>query len=274
MTNTLAVWRVHAPPDAEATKIGKLYRQGKDSIVGSVRHFIAAGEKLTDVKASLKHGEWLAWLEANAEALGFDTRKTAAALMRAAAKCNARVTFDEAEALQISRQIWGHGAPVRGTAGTGENEWYTPPEYLDLARRVLGAIDLDPATSRQAQKLVQASKFFTVKDDGLRHDWHGRVWLNPPYAQPLIAQFVEKLLIEHLAGRVKAAILLTHNYTDTAWFQALAAAADAICFTKGRIRFVAADGALASPTQGQAFAYLGPDVGRFTDLFQAIGVVR
>ena len=29
---------------------------------------------------------------------------------------------------------------IRGTGGTGENEWFTPDEYLDLARRVLGEI--------------------------------------------------------------------------------------------------------------------------------------
>ena len=53
------------------------------------------------------------WLEANRDVLGFDTRKTAAALMRAA-KCNVDVTFDESTALQINREIWGNGGPVRG----------------------------------------------------------------------------------------------------------------------------------------------------------------
>jgi hypothetical protein len=34
--------------------------------------------------------------------------------------------------------------------GTGENEWYTPAKYIDDARKVLGQIDLDPATSDSA----------------------------------------------------------------------------------------------------------------------------
>src|SRR5262245_6844094 len=65
---------------------------------------------------------------------------------------------------------------------TGENEWYTPPAYLEAARLVLGGIDLDPASSDVAQRRVRAGRYFTKKDDGLSRPWRGRVWLNPPYA--------------------------------------------------------------------------------------------
>ncbi|MFZ1109005.1 MAG: hypothetical protein WAN43_11770 [Rhodomicrobium sp.] len=69
---------------------------------------------------------------------------------------------------------------VRGTFGTGENDWYTPAPYLEAAREVLGAIDLGPATSKSAQQNVQAREYFTREDDGLSLDRFGRVWLNPP----------------------------------------------------------------------------------------------
>jgi hypothetical protein len=42
---------------------------------------------------------------------------------------------------------------------TGEQEWYTPQPYIDAAREVLGTIDLDPATSLQAQERIQAARF-------------------------------------------------------------------------------------------------------------------
>lgn len=162
---------------------------------------------------------------------------------------------------------------VRGTFGTGENEWYTPDEYLDLARQVLGEIDLDPASSHVANRRVQAAKFFSAETDGLAQEWAGRVWLNPPYAQPLIAHFADKMVAEWGRGDIAAAIVLTHNYTDTAWFQALAATATAICFTRGRIRFVSPSGELAAPTQGQAFFYFGGHVERFASVFAETGIV-
>jgi len=41
---------------------------------------------------------------------------------------------------------------LRATHWTGNNEWNTPPEYVELAREVLGTIDIDPATNALAQQ--------------------------------------------------------------------------------------------------------------------------
>jgi len=165
------------------------------------------------------------------------------------------------------------GKHVRGTFGTGENEWYTPQEYIEAAREVLGEIDLDPATSEAAQEKVRASHIFTEADDGLVQKWHGAVWLNPPYSQPLISEFMAKIVQERVAGNCKAAITLTHNYTDTKWFQDAAKEAAAICFTRGRIKFYSPSGVIAAPTQGQAFMYFGPDTGAFRRVFSQFGLV-
>jgi phage N-6-adenine-methyltransferase len=162
---------------------------------------------------------------------------------------------------------------VRGTFGTGQNEWYTPDEYLELARAALGGFDLDPASSDAAQEKVRAAEYFTEADNGLTKEWHGRVWLNPPYAQPHIADFVSKMVAERRAARVTAGIMLTHNYTDTTWFHEAAGLADAICFTRGRVRFYDASGVIAAPTQGQAFFYFGDDVAGFATAFAKVGFI-
>jgi len=151
--------------------------------------------------------------------------------------------------------------------GTGENEWYTPAQYIELARRVMGGFDVDPASNPIAQETVQAAIYYTEETNGLDKQWNGRVWLNPPYAQPAISHFADKTVQEVESGRCTEAIVLTHNYTDTGWFQRLARSATAICFTKGRIRFESPSGERASPTQGQAFFYFGKNLAAFVSAF-------
>jgi DNA N-6-adenine-methyltransferase (Dam) len=141
--------------------------------------------------------------------------------------------------------------------GTGQNEWYTPDPELSLVREVLGIIDLDPASSAVAQQRVRATKYYTLEQDGLKHTWRGRVYMNPPYARQLIPRFVAKLLDELKAGHVTDAIMLTHNYTDRTWFQSAAKYADAICFPDHRIHFLDPEGNPAQPFEGQAFFYYG-----------------
>jgi phage N-6-adenine-methyltransferase len=156
---------------------------------------------------------------------------------------------------------------------TGDNEGYTPSGEIDLVRKALGKIDLDPATSSVAQKTVQAERCFTKEDDALKQSWAGNVFLNPPYSQPEINHFVAKLCAEVRSGAVPRAILLTNNNTDTKWWHEAASVATAICFTLGRINFYKGDGTVSQPTNGQTFFYFGDGVDEFQRLFAARGLV-
>ena len=61
------------------------------------------------------------------------------------------------------------------------HERYTPSALIDAVRQVFGEIDLDPASSNEANKVVQAKSFFTKRTNGLKKRWRGRVFLNPPF---------------------------------------------------------------------------------------------
>jgi phage N-6-adenine-methyltransferase len=162
---------------------------------------------------------------------------------------------------------------LRGTLGTGEIECYTPAEWIEHARTVMGGIDLDPATCEQAQQVVQAAQYYTAEHNGLGLEWHGRVWLNPPYRRDLMPLFVAKLLEELAAGRTAEAIMLTNNTTETVWFQHAANLANVLCFTAGRIDFYTPDDTRKNgPTQGQAFFYFGPNSKNFVRVFKPLGV--
>lgn len=166
--------------------------------------------------------------------------------------------------------------------GTENEGWYTPNAYIDAARVVMSGISLDPASSAEAQRVVQADRFYTVEDDGLVQDWEGSVWLNPPYTKGIVDAFAEKLVQEYGDGDVRAAICITNNATDTAWFHTLATRASAWFFPRGRTKFwtMRPDGTeeTGAPLQGQVLTYFGPDPLEFISEFEqrigGIGMVK
>lgn len=159
---------------------------------------------------------------------------------------------------------------------TGEFEWYSPAEYVEAARVVLGAIDLDPASSEAANAVVKARHYFTRSDDALAREepWTGRVWMNPPYAVGVVDAFAARLARDYAAGAITAAVVLVNNATETEWFQGLAAVASAISFPKGRLKYWRPGAAVDSvPLQGQAVIYCGDQIDAFAERFAAFGFV-
>lgn len=64
--------------------------------------------------------------------------------------------------------------------GIDSDERYTPRWVFDG----LGlTFDLDPASPVEGGDCVPAARKLTRDDDGLAHEWHGLVWLNPPFSQ-------------------------------------------------------------------------------------------
>lgn len=245
-----------------ATTINAEHALAQQCAGTAVEHAVRCGQLLLEVKSGLNHGEFLPWIEANCEFSGQSAR-----VYMAAAKQNARGL-----AISSLAKLLGSSHNHRAQ-GTGENEWYTPVEHVERVRVFLGGIDLDPASSAKAQEVIKATRFFSIDDDGLKRAWKGRVFLNPPYAQPAIQQFAEKMIEEVDKGRVTEAVMLTHNYTDTEWFQIAYRSCAAICFTRGRIAFLDPDGNKAAPTQGQAFFYYGKRAKKFAEAFWTIGLV-
>ncbi|MDD5462725.1 MAG: DNA N-6-adenine-methyltransferase [Methylococcales bacterium] len=142
---------------------------------------------------------------------------------------------------------------------------------LNRPEKSWGSIDLDPASSKLANKTVKAGLFCSKSDNGLDKSWAGNVWLNPPYAQPLMDQFADKLVKELV--NIRQAIVLINNATQARWFQALAGASSCICFPAARIKFLDVNGKPGAPLQGQAVIYFGKNIAAFKDHFSKFGLV-
>lgn len=167
------------------------------------------------------------------------------------------------------------GEPPAALVASASAEWYTPTEYVEAVRAALGAIDLDPASTEHANRVVKAARFFTRDDDGLARAWPGRVYLNPPYGteggESNQARWSRRLVEQHRVGVTVAAVLLVNATPSNLWWEPLARFP--VCFTRGRIRFYNEAGPAEQPTHSNAFVYLGPSPERFFDAFRPIGWV-
>ena len=102
----------------------------------------------------------------------------------------------------------------------------TPPYIIEA----LGEFDLDPCSPIN-RPFETAKSYYTVSDDGLKQEWVGRVWMNPPYGDKT------KVWLKRLAIHGNG-IALTFARTETnMFFDSIWDTADAILFIKGRLKF-------------------------------------
>lgn len=156
------------------------------------------------------------------------------------------------------------------------NEWYTPGQYLEAARLVLGGIDLDPASDLRANNCVMATKIYTQADNGLLQTWHGRIWLNPPYGKTKNKSnqglWTAKLIQEYNQGNVSAAITLVNLVPGYKWFNQLWQFP--VCLVDHCISFTPGAGQTPGKAKvSSAFFYVGPHVPLFQQTFIKFGAV-
>ena len=78
------------------------------------------------------------------------------------------------------------------------DEWYTPRWIIDT----LGPFDLDPcAPPADVRPYEIAPTAYTRDDDGLSREWHGTVWMNPPYSRVPLRRFCERMAAHGGGGR-------------------------------------------------------------------------
>ena len=168
-------------------------------------------------------------------------------------------------------------------------EWYTPAPIVEAARRVLGGIDLDPASSDVANQIVRAARYFTADDDGLRQAWTARsVFVNPPGG--LVPQFWDALLRGWCQQTFACAIWIGYSLEQLQTLQSRACTplAFPFCVPQRRIAFVENEGrrvariekqraagakpkAASSPSHGNYICYLGSEPARFVQAFRPLG---
>jgi phage N-6-adenine-methyltransferase len=114
--------------------------------------------------------------------------------------------------------------------------WGTPPDLAAALANAVGGFDLDAASPGAADSAIPARHHFTEADNALAMEWHGQVFMNPPYGRTL-AKWVAKALGEASAGRASFVIGLLPVRADTRWWHDHIVGVADIFALKGRLRF-------------------------------------
>jgi hypothetical protein len=148
-------------------------------------------------------------------------------------------------------------------------DWRTPAHVVEVVREALGGrITLDPCASTSAPEAEWIGEVNVHEDgNGLGVNWWGRVYVNPPYSDN--AAWIAKCASEAKRQGVEIIALIPAR-VDTKYWHEHAATAQAVCFWKGRLRFVGAESSAPFPV---AFIYWGKNAERFASVFSKYGLV-
>lgn len=187
---------------------------------------------------------------------------------------------------------------------SGNVEYHTPLKFIESARKVLGIIDLDPASNEIANENIKAIKIFTKKNSGLIQPWIGKVWMNHPFSKgekacpknkaggynckkktckdrghhidhdiPSNDDWIQKLLAEIKSGNTKEAIIICFCSTSETWFKPLLDYYQ--CFINGRVNYFNDKGEeIKGCTKGSVITYFGNNPQSFEKEFSQYGKVK
>lgn len=152
---------------------------------------------------------------------------------------------------------------------SSKDEWYTPEYIIESAKLVMGKIDLDPASSAKANETVKAEFYMSKEKGGLDKTWFGNIWLNPPFSQPVLYQFIKALIDKR--NEYNQAMVLVNMSTEIVALHEMLAICSVVCLFKGRVKFFNPDGNTGEPMRGVMILYFGDKINPFIQEFKKYG---
>lgn len=136
-------------------------------------------------------------------------------------------------------------------------EWATPQAFFDSLHAEF-RFELDVCATAENAK---CDHFFTLYEDGLKQEWTGVCWCNPPYGRE-ISQWMRKSLECSVLGHATVVCLVPAR-TDTGWWHDFVSKASEIRYLRGRLKFGGHQNSAPFPSAVVIFERQSPkEVGR------------
>lgn len=161
-----------------------------------------------------------------------------------------------------------------GLMSSDHDDWCTPPLIAGLVKSLSPfGIGLDPCSNDRS--IIEAKKCIALPNNGFAGTWreHGLVYVNPPYGNA-ISEWVRKGAVEFsdVQDDFDELVMLIPARTDTVWWHKYITTADAVCFWRGRIKFLRQQPSGTAPFPS-ALVYWGVNIEVFKDTFREYGWV-
>lgn len=112
---------------------------------------------------------------------------------------------------------------------SASDNWATPQDFFDKLDAEFH-FNLDVCALPESAK---CERYFIPEMDGLKQEWTGTCWMNPPYSD--CATWMQKAYESSLKGAT--VVCLIPSRTDTKYWHSYVMKAAEIRFVKGRLKF-------------------------------------
>ncbi|GAF63606.1 hypothetical protein BTS2_0497 [Bacillus sp. TS-2] len=109
------------------------------------------------------------------------------------------------------------------------DKWSTPQSFYDKLNQEF-QFDIDVCATDSDKK---CERYFSPEQDGLKQEWTGICWMNPPYGRG-IGPWIQKAYESSQQGAT--VVCLLPSRTDTKWWHEYCMKGE-IRFIKGRLKF-------------------------------------
>ena len=121
------------------------------------------------------------------------------------------------------------GVITSGLMSSNSDRWETPQKLFDELNQKYN-FEIDVCALPENAK---CENYFSPEVDGLKQEWSGACWMNPPYGRE-IGKWMKKALESSRNGAT--VVCLVPARTDTAWWHDYAMKGE-IEFIRGRLKF-------------------------------------
>jgi len=136
---------------------------------------------------------------------------------------------------------------------SAKDDWETPKDLFETLNNEFH-FTLDAAADINNAK---CTRYFDKAADGLKQEWNGVVWLNPPYNRK-IEGWIVKAVRETLNG--VTTVMLLPARTSNEWFHRYIYNRYETRFLRGRLKFAGAENVAPFPSMVVIFKGIEPNV--------------